>query len=334
MRVHPNVLHPTNSRWQFALVIVVLVLLMLVPRLFKSSGRGSNSSATSKVLTTDIVMLRVSVIAGTLLDDTLLIKEKRPVPDLPADVITRAQDVIGKRAAGPIPAGYPLSKTFLITEEDYRKENSVDVSAAKLNAIKGKTVVMILPFKTPLPEKGSRISLHVQGPRGQSVLVAEDAWVEDLTENAARVRVYPQSALFLEEVKTLGQLSYLVIADEGQNPFQGQAITDIYEVKKRLHLDAETLSAKRASSALSDKQGGSSNSGNFGSYAWATGDKVMYGVNKDGRIHVIDAHGLVTPLYNYRFSGLEGSDREESQVQSTIADSQRKQRVQRGLEEQ
>jgi len=278
--------------------LVLLLVVIAIP-----SGDSGNIKNTTdvkpKVLTRAVVIARNPLPAGAKLENSYLTVEERPEATLPDDAIESVEEVLGKITLGPIPANYPLSRTLVSDAEQLPEKKGLTdyIKRTRVQTAKRNTVAVALSFRGMSPVKGQRVALSVQGTRGGSVLVVDDAWVEDVNEDVAYVRVSPATALFLEEAKSLGKISYLVIPDEGTSPYDGQAVANIFELRKKLGLDV----AKEQVAATSGKQANRSLSvEDFQSFAWIPGGEYLYGVSDGGRIHVITENGDVSTLQSHR----------------------------------
>jgi len=309
VRVHPTEFKSYGSRWQGA-VAILLLLVILGMSLFRGSGTSADAALQS-VAMKDVVVVRNFIATGTpIVRDDLLV-ESRPVSTLPADVVTTVADFEGRVAAGPIPAGIPLSKTMLSRPEDLVQPESstgdsetIDPVDLRLNMLRSKRVEVPISFKTRAPEKGTRVALWVQRFNSSPAVVASEAWVASSQGNTSNVLVSPSTALFLEEAKGLGSFSFFVLPHQGESPYDAELVKDINMLRVKLGLQASAELDKERAAALARKRAEREVMlpSSFNSYAWVRGREVRYGLNKEGKIYVIENSGLVTPLYEYNLN--------------------------------
>ena len=294
MRVHPAVLQSKKFNWRYPLAVVLLLAVLAV----EGVARRNPHKSSSTDLKVSVVVTQLSLQAGTLLDETNVRLEKFPANKLSGEVIKDLDQVLGQYVTASLPEGFPLPAT-LVSNAAPEGEDQAERLQKRLAKIAQKTVAITIPFSVPPPEPGSRIALALRGNTGQSVLVADEAWIESTDDYNARIRLKPHTALFVQEATSLGTFSYVVIQEQGPSPFKGKASSDIHQL--RAALDSINTQDKSPEEVIEAHQEDDELSpGDFSSYAWLTGGQYMFAINKEGRIHVIDPSGYVNPLYGKR----------------------------------
>ena len=315
VRVHPNQIKRSGSKWRLP-VAVTLFLLVMGAIIMRHDG--NRADASFQYTLKSVLVVKNSIPAGAQINTDYLVREKRPISTLPEDSITTLEEIQGKFALGPIPAGYPLSASLLV--ESFEDDESLQVTKEqladkRLASISKDTVGISVNFESVAPSRGDRIALSIRGESGKSVLVADEVWVEESSQTWSRLRVTPATALFLEEAKEIGLFSYFVINEEGPNPFREKAIQDIRELKKQLSIiddnDRQVASSKPEEEKSVD----------FSGYAWVTGKGVKYSVGENGKIYILGADGQAKPIHGEA----PASVKEESQTKKD-------KRVETGLE--
>ncbi len=311
MRVHPTVLRSANAKWHFP-VAVLLLLGVIVSNLMR--GSDSTADAADRGSLKQVVVVAKALTKGQELKKEMFVLQNRPINTLPADHITGWEEIEGKVPLGVVPAGYPLAKALLADPKELDKDKPKVVEAPKKEAEKAdpftkrlkelsKTTVAVgVDFNSAAPPRGARAAISLKGAKGRTVLVADDAWVESSTKKFAQLRVPTSTALFIEEAKAFGRFSYFLINEEGQSPFEGQAVKNIDELKERLGLVKPASVQDTIRSTFNrTKKPRKLRADSFSSYAWVTGGSgVKYSVGKDGRLFVITQDGQVNPLYSHR----------------------------------
>jgi len=304
VRVHPTVVHTSNTRWHFPVAIVLLVLVLL-SNLYK--GARSTANAVPEVKLTTVVVARAALESGKLINKESLALENRPVTNVPSDAIRSFDEVVGKVATGPILPGYALVKPQIAepkgsAAEEKAKANSVADEALqqKLALVAKDTIGLNIVFQNSVPPKGSRIAVSLQGKSGVSSVVAAEAWVENVVDKqTATIKVRPPVALFLQDAKALGTFSFFIVPEEGPSPFAGDTVSDIAKLREKLLGEQGKARASqttaRSESAPTEKKKG----GDFSGYAWVSGQGVKYSIDGKGKLYVIDGTGAVNPLYDY-----------------------------------
>ena len=317
MRVHPSIITNSSAKWYFPASVIVLLAILGM-----NIVRGPNKSATASMpdqASRQVIVAKVALLPGKKLSKEMLMIDTRPLSTLPGDVVTQWDEVSSQVPLGPIPAGYPLAKALFTDPKEFNKTQTSAptqqqlaatanaLAEARLSPVRERTVAVSLALKGARPEPGSRVALSLQGPKGNSALVCDEAWIElsDPKSTEILVRVKPVMALFLEEIKSFGTFSYLVIADQGESPFAGQTLASVKELREKLippttQLSNPVVAMTNATSKKSQKEE-VLGPGSFTSYAWTNGEAIKYSVDKDGRIFVIDERGLVIPLHGYPF---------------------------------
>lgn len=287
MRIHPTLLTTRGSKWQFPAAFALLLFLVAVN---VTRGPREMVIATPQPLEqmVDVVVAQQSIESGSPLEKAALQILKRPISTLPADVISTMDLLKNKVAAGPIPAGYPLARALLAdpvavipvsAAEEAAKAKANDPIDTLLEEIKKDTVAVPLMFPSEAPGRGTRVALALSKMNGDTVLVLEEAWVSESQGQRATLRVDPKKALFIQNVKRLGQLSFIEIPTEGDSPYAGHAVQSMQELEDAL--GGKTQIAKSDTPA----------NRKFRSYAWVSGAGVRYGIGDDGTMYMVDGTG-------------------------------------------
>lgn len=235
MRVHPSQIQARPRRWQLPFFAA---FSLMAGAAYLGSLHGSTDSANAASAVRNVVVVKTPLTAGEMIRGDHLELEERLADTLPDEAITSMAEAIGHLTAGPIPSGIPLSRTFLAPSKDSPITGDSDTEAEeRLKKIRDRTVAVVLPSSSASPARGCRAALSISNG-AKSAIVAEEAWIEEIGSASVRVRVIPPIALFLAEAKTLGDLTFLELPPTGPSPFSGQAIKDIYDLKKRLEVDA------------------------------------------------------------------------------------------------
>lgn len=294
---------------RYAPLVVVLLVAILVSNFFRGSEEHRDAVATVDVPQRKVLIAVKTLEAGKPILRESLAEALRPTATLPPETIDDFAKVEGKVPVGPIPAGYPLAPELLSERKAVEPAVTPESLAAQaeeaLAKVRGNTVALAINFSAPPPRKGARVALSLQGPRGRPALVAEEAWVDTVSGNTAQVRVPPATALFLEEVKSLGTFSYFEIGAEGPSPFQGTAINDVATLRERLQTIDEKI-AKSAEQMVRRASEGTLTASSFSSFAWSQDRRTKYGIDASGKIYVIERDGKAVPLHEYNL-GLEST---------------------------
>lgn len=297
MRVHPSILAPKASKWQFTIAFCLLAFLLLINVL-----RGprevvvADSSQTDKKI--EVVVAQKTIQVGEPLDTAALILEQRPINTLPSDVITSFDAVKNKVAAGPIPAGYALAQTLLadpvanipVVEGPAHLENKDPIDLL-LEEIKNETVAVRISFVGGAPPRGTRVALALADKNGGTILLVEEAWIYESQGDAATVRVDSNKALFLQSAKELGRINFIEIPLEGVSPFEGKAVNTIEDVKVGMGLMAKP-SPTPAADPLGLAKLAAPEKRRFRNYAWVSGAGIRYGIDEQGQMHIVDGDGV------------------------------------------
>ncbi|MCC6219889.1 MAG: hypothetical protein IT291_01470 [Deltaproteobacteria bacterium] len=334
MRVHPAIVNTTYSRWHFPIAIFVL-LILLASNFLQDRSSSEQSSASAAVPTREVIVAIDSLEAGAAISEDSLAIEARPINTLPSDVVSDYREVFGKMAIGPIPAGYPLAKALLT---DYRTrddsepqdplENAIEL---KLESIRMATVALGVQFNTLAPARGARIAIAIQNSSGQSALVADEAWVEKSNGNFSQIRLSPPAALFLQEIRAMGQFSYFELAENGPSPFSGRVVSNVHDLQAKLGVRS-AAGNKTATRYVGLEKVQQRRPGSFSSYAWVTGQGVKYSIDEDGKIYVINPNGQVSPLYDYAMQEPTNSSGSANDTNDTTTNDGDRRNARTGLE--
>lgn len=292
MRFHPSHLGPLSNRWQFLAVFALLASLLLV-ELSKSRVEPEPAAAAIETPMRRVLVAKAPLEAGKPVSAEHVALEDRPIGTLPADAVDKLEELEGHVAIGPIPASYPLARSlFSKPAEPVEAPKPADPVEERLKLIRRETVGFHINFSSPPPPPGTRIAIMLQGSKGGSVLVADEAWIDETDKKSgARILLRPDTALFFQEAQRLGTFSFLVVPDEGASPFAGKAIGDLELLKAELQKLGGTAEEKPPvvveRNAPPPRPSG---------YAWVPGESVRYSVGKDGTISVLDRSGAAFPL--------------------------------------
>ena len=301
MRVHSTEEKKSGGN-RYTPVIVFLLVAILATNLFRGGESKPDASAAVDVPKKTVLVAKTLLKAGEAVAKEAVADESRPLSTLPADAVVKLEELQGKVPVGPIPAGYPLAKALFVDQKVAAAakggENAIPTENIEmLERIRAETVALSITFTSPAPKKGTRIALSIQGKKGKPALVADEAWVDTNSGNSAQVRVRPEIALFLEEVKPLGTFSYFDIGIDGSSPYKGTAIHDMALLRERLQLVEERApTSVRVTSTASPEQ---KHSISFTSFAWSRDKRIKYGIDAQGKMYVIEKNGSAVPLHQY-----------------------------------
>ena len=225
MRVHPNILGP-KRRTLYGVVALLGLNFLILALGFTRNGLdlgGVEDRFSRKEPTVKVLVLDEGLQTGDSFDTAKVTIRARPVSMLPAARINSRDEIRGKVAAGPLPAGAILSSYFLAEAlpqlpvnarafSDGQKQ-SVDEFLTQLANV---TSAIDVKIQGTIPDRGSRVALSVAGV-GEGVLVSE-AWVESVRDgNIGRLRMAPDRAV---EVAARGTQSFIAIElpQTGVNP--------------------------------------------------------------------------------------------------------------------
>ncbi len=296
MRVHPTELKSSNGKWQFGGVMMLFAFFMG----YCVFDLTNENQVSKEQNTVKVVVVQSPIEPKVPITKAQITYLRLPISSVPTDVVKDYNKVIGKYSQIPLTIGTPIALSLLenASEDNNKTEektNEIDPIEKRLEAVYPNTVAVTLPFLTVPPDRGSRVAISIQGDAGRSVLVAEEAWVERVEGNFAQIRVPSHMALYLEEAKSLGVFSSLMIPLEGKSPFLGQAVVDIYELRNKLIGRLNTPLQKPREKPKEEK----SEEG-FSSYAWIRGDEEVFAIDRKGRLHTINKQGQVEPLQPYK----------------------------------
>lgn len=312
MRVHPNTIGSSNTRWHFP-VAVVLLLGVLITNVMR--GSDNTADAALQMSMKPVVVVVTALERGKEITKEMLKRELRPASTLPADIVTEWSEIEGRVPVGLVPAGYPLAKALLVFPSEQVEQSStvqvpevVDPFIEKLKKLEPSTVAISIPFNGPAPQRGARVALSLKGDQNRSALIADEVWVEKAMGVTARVRVKPTTALYLEEAKSLGTFSYFVLSEEGESPFKDQIVSNINTLKERFGLVEKDKPKQKVVAKQKKASKRRIRPDSFSSYAWVTGEGVKYSVGRGGKLFVITEDGSVAPLYSSYFPKQENSN--------------------------
>jgi hypothetical protein len=268
----------------------VLILVMA----FRGGAVPQDPAAPVTVMTTatnlkllPVVVALESVSAGESFDRVKLAVESRPESTLPADRIASLDLLKNKVAAGPIPAGNPLSLAFVadnglapVAEALGAFSARLDPTDALLSEIENDTVAVPVTFLSVAPQRGSRVAVTLSRSRGESTLLVEECWVAKASGRDAVLRIEPSKALLLQYARALGNLGFIELPLSGPSPYAGKGVRSEDELRRIVD------DAPRTARSVSDDSPAPSSPRKLKGYAWVTGESVRYHVDDDGRIKV------------------------------------------------
>ena len=284
MRVHPSILAPRVPKWHMALVGAVLLVVLGVT-LFRGPQKAvvaAPAQAPEKKI--DVLVARELIQPGQLLEEAKIVTESRPVNTLPADAVTSFDALKNKVAAGPIPAGYPIAMALLaepvaaapVVEENKAEAPPEDPIEILLKEIEKKTVAMPVTFVTESPPRGARVAVTLMKGRGESVLLLEDCWIGKSSGKEAILRLEPAQALIMQSARSYGNFGFIELPREGSSPYVGKGISNEGELKVRMEGESKPQVVKAEAKE------------NVTGYAWVSGEGVRYGIDKNGKIKVVN----------------------------------------------
>lgn len=233
----------------------------------------------------NVVVAKGKIESGQPLEKANVALEERPLSTLPADAIQSLDALKNKVAAGPIPAGYPLALALLadpvvvvpVKEENKTQGEPADPIDLLFKEIASETVALPLTFSSKPPQRGSRIAVILSSLRGESIVVVEECWVAELSnERQAVVRLDPIKALFLKSAAGLGEFGFIELPVDGPSPYLGKAVNNIEDLKLRL---AGKPANPQTKAEPKEKR--------MKGYAWISGEGRRYGISSDDEIVVM-----------------------------------------------
>lgn len=293
MRVHPSStgsIGKVAQRWQYPVAIGLVLLLLVVTAVRSRAPVAPVQPQQPAVKMIDVVVSTKPIEAGQPFDKGSLVIEQRPVNSLPSDVITSFEILNDKVSAGPIPAGYPLSRAFLAEavpvlsasseQEDVLKE--IDPFDTILERISKDTVAVSIELNSTAPERGKRVALAVLGQDNKALIIVDEAWVTESNPRGAVVRVGADKALTLQSVSTSNRLVAFEISPEGDSPYKNLLVTDMDQIDIALGRKTNNNNQKPTQSNKERK---------FKGYAWTPKGDQRFGIDQDGNMYRVDEHG-------------------------------------------
>ncbi len=294
MRVHPSLLSTRAAKWQYIAAFGLLIFLLLMTA-FRRPQQVVVAPRVDPATLRPVVITQRALGAGEPFDLTQLKIEQRAINTLPSDVVSTFNELKDKVAAGPVPAGYPVSRAFLAepmpllppseSELALTEPGKEDPLELILSTIEATTVGVTLDFDRRPPPRGSRVALALIAPSGRMAIVVDDAWVTDSHGGQSTLRVEPTKAVFLQSLKQYGSLTYFDIPSQGPSPYSGQAMPDV----KALELALGIVKGKTAP-VVAQQEGR-----RFKGYAWVPGSGKRYGVDAEGNMFLVDRNGKEIP---------------------------------------
>lgn len=277
-------------------------MLVLLFNIFRGPSQSVVATQNANEKRIEVVVAVESIEAGQPLEKANLALQQRPINTLPADAITSFEALKDKVAAGPIPAGYPLSMAFLAEpvpvvpiEEEIIEEEPEDPRESILREIEKDTVATPVQLDSPqLPPRGARVAIILKprpntGVGGEPIILLADAWVSKSDGRGVTLRVSFDEARYIDYAKSYGTLSYLELPLEGNSPYASDAIKDMNELRNIFEPDA--MRQKQASGGDSSASSRSRKPNSIVGYAWVTGGSTRFGLDKEGGIHPLDEQG-------------------------------------------
>lgn len=313
MRVHPTILVTRSRRWQSGAIIGVLGILLLV----KIVGRPtvqviSPQQESPKQELREVVVASTDFKANEEIGLRNVRLEKRPVAHLSDQTITDLGEITGKVAMGPIPRGYPITRSMVgevqaalpaVIDGSNRISDTspIDLLLSQLRSdgwVESRIIIPGSAFKA-----GDRIALAVNNFEGTPIIVIDEAWVVSTDARGVTVLVPIASQLYLESVKSKYQAMVgLSLPSEGDNIYRGAAISNLDELSL-------AMSGAKAVSSTSTKDSTfrSSRQLQFKGYAWLPDSGVRYAIDKDGTIFIVSRNGasVLSPLRDFNFPDID-----------------------------
>jgi len=286
MRVHPSSVSPKAAKYQIPAAIV----LLLCAGAYNFFGGNAPSSAPQEKKI-EVVVAKAKIDAGTPLEKANVALEFRPVSTLPTDAITSLDNLKNKIAAGPIPAGYPLAVALLaepakllpISEKPKEVTKLEDPNEVLLKQLEGTSVAVSLSFPVEPPPRGARLAVTLMAPKGDTVVLVPESWVEKTVGNQATLRVSAEEALFLQSARTMGGFGFVALPPDGPSPYQDKAVKNADDLRRILNIDKspnDPAGAERPKASAKMK-----------GYAWVSGEGIRYGIDESGEIKIVEGEG-------------------------------------------
>ncbi len=292
MRVHPTILAPKSAKWHFPAAFALLFFLLILNLMRGPREEVVAEKPEEKLI--EVVVAQQSIETGQPLETATLVLERRPVNTLPSDAITSFEQIKDKVAAGPIPAGYPLAIALLgdpvpvmpiAAASSDVVEPATDPTEALLREIEKDTVAMPLSFNADAPQRGTRIAITLMRPKGEPIVVIEDAWVSKASNRDVVVRLSASQALVLQSAKNQGTFNFIELPIEGPSPYAGKGMTSEAQLKAELEGKIKSTVSSIVSKVNTPERK------RYRNYAWVSGEGARYGIAEDGSIHPVDSQG-------------------------------------------
>ena len=257
MRVPPETISG-SPQWHLPAAMLLLAFVVLVAGFFSGFDGRAIATQSNRITKLQVVVTKHAIEAGALLSKDDLTLDVRPIESLPEDVLTITAPAIGLKAAVHIHEGTALTPQFLIVP-------GVEVAptaAAKPEAAEPEIEVI----KPALP---------VEAPKPPAHEIAVETPKELPKVEVTKLAVQPVEVKVPEPV------------EEAKPPPA--------KVETAAAVSAIAPPAAKAPEAVAPPAPQRQRR-KFSSYAWVSGAGVTFGVDKAGKIQVVDPSGMSAPL--------------------------------------
>jgi len=229
MRVNPGAANHSISIWH-VLSVLGFLFLLVAAGVYCIPNRQLNSFVTASEKQIKVLVAATKIEAGQPLASASLVMERRPVRTLPSDAVSSPRSIEDKVAAGPIPAGFPISLSLLA--EPVRAFDSKNFAKSEepvetfLRLIEPDTAAVKIRY-SPLPAKGTRVAVTLGDQHNSSQILADEAWVSAVETDDLTLRLDPAKALLIEAAKSSGPIGLVEIPADGPSPYAGKALVSL-----------------------------------------------------------------------------------------------------------
>ena len=274
MRIHPDVLNP-KPKWQFPAVLVLLASTVFASAIFSGGNTRAIATQSNKITKLQVVVAKSVLKVGEAIDRESLRLEVRPIESLPEGVFTKFEDVVGKSAAIELRPGTALAD-FAVARRN--QEPVLEVPIEVNNPTE----------EIPSPPEDSDPQVVPEGPapRGDTPLVPAKKMPPIVPVKATPLKVTPVKVLPVE------------VAPVSLAPVEVAPVKEFQP--KHEPAPAAARVPERSPRSYSSKAPPAAARKKFSSYAWISGEKVTFGVNRSGKVQIIDQNGFASPLDDYR----------------------------------
>lgn len=296
MRVPPDIL-AAKPKWQLPAVLLMLALTVFATGALTGSENRAIATQSNRITKLQVVVARASIDSGATLSAADIALEVRPIESLPEGVLTRVEEVLGKTSVASIPEGMPLAAWLFegperaaapSTEPEVATEPELIVPRVETPTVKPLHEEPVVAKAAP-PESSSSTERTVSTP-AKVVTTSVSGGAEPTTIPPERPGPpVPEKAA----------------ATAHEPPVAERPISPDAAPSARMTKPAESPHGAVAQQDASTAPPRSARR-KFSSYAWVAGERVTFGVSKNGKIQIVDENGRTTPLDDFR-----GEDGEE-----------------------